>query len=44
VRRVSGRCGVHRHVHFTYDSVIWKLRKPAVASNFAIAQPVASNA
>ena len=31
-------------LHFTFDSVIWKLRKPAVASNFAIAQPVASNA
>jgi hypothetical protein len=27
-------------LHFTYDSVIWKLRKPAVASSFAIARPV----
>jgi len=26
-------------LHFTYDAVIWKLRKPAVASSFAIKQP-----
>ena len=29
-------------LHFTYDSVIWKLRKPAVAANFAIAEPPAA--
>lgn len=31
-------------LHFTYDSVIWKLRKPAVASNFAIPKPLPSPA
>ncbi len=26
-------------LHFSYDAVIWKLRKPAVAKDFAIARP-----
>lgn len=29
-------------LHFTYDAVIWKLRKPVVAKDFAIASSVAA--